>query len=293
MAGKITDLGSIPAVNRSTNVMEIADVSGNASYKVTPNALLGLSGNPIGDTDSQTLTNKTLTAPTISSPILSGTLTGTYTLAGTPTFPATVVTTTGSQTLTNKTLTSPTLTSPTLTNASITTDAITGFTTANSGSIYGLAISGATIGAAGLASGAVTSSKLSLDFVEATLAASFSSTAANTWQDTGFNITLPTAGTWLVMTDIRSDLPATSGSFVAFRYYNTTAAAAVANSERLGALNNAASGLQNSMPLTMRITTAAANTVIRLDIQPGGAYICKVDSDSNGRSHMMAFRIAA
>lgn len=49
-----------------------------------------------------TLTNKTLTAP-----IFSGTITGTYTLGGTPTFPASVVTTTGTQTLTNKTLTSP------------------------------------------------------------------------------------------------------------------------------------------------------------------------------------------
>ncbi len=51
-----------------------------------------------------TLTNKTITAP-----VLSGTVTGTYTLGGTPTFPSTVVTTTGTQTLTNKTLTAPTL----------------------------------------------------------------------------------------------------------------------------------------------------------------------------------------
>ena len=55
------------------------------------------------DTDSsQTLTGKTLTAP-----VLGGTVTGTYTLGGTPTFPASVVLTTGAQTLASKTLTNP------------------------------------------------------------------------------------------------------------------------------------------------------------------------------------------
>ena len=58
---------------------------------------------------AETLTNKTLTAP-----VLSGTVTGTYTLGGTPTFPSSVATLTGTQTLTNKTLTSPTMTSPAL-----------------------------------------------------------------------------------------------------------------------------------------------------------------------------------
>lgn len=38
----------------------------------------------VGISDVQTLTNKTITAPAISSPVLSGTATGSYTLAGTP-----------------------------------------------------------------------------------------------------------------------------------------------------------------------------------------------------------------
>lgn len=66
-------------------------------------------GTVAGTTDTQNLTNKTLTAPNISAPVLSGTITGTYTLGGTPTFPSTVVSTTGTQTLTNKTLTAPVL----------------------------------------------------------------------------------------------------------------------------------------------------------------------------------------
>ena len=49
-----------------------------------------------------TLTNKTLTAP-----VLGGTVTGTYTLGGSPTFPSSVSTLTGTQTLTNKTLIDP------------------------------------------------------------------------------------------------------------------------------------------------------------------------------------------
>lgn len=63
----------------------------------------------VGRSTTDTLTNKTLT-----SPVLGGTVTGTYTLGGTPTFPAAVVTLTGTQTLTNKTLTAPTLTTPAL-----------------------------------------------------------------------------------------------------------------------------------------------------------------------------------
>lgn len=75
-------------------------VKGNGASAMT--AVTAPSGTIVGTTDSQTLTNKTLTAP-----IVNGSITGTYTLAGTPTFPSSVATLTGSQTLTNKTLTSP------------------------------------------------------------------------------------------------------------------------------------------------------------------------------------------
>src|SRR5262249_19012047 len=80
------------------------------------------------------------TAPTISAPVLSGTVTGTYTLGGTPTFPAAVVTLTGSQTLTNKTLTSPTINAPTINNPTLNTNAISEFTPANGVTIDGLNI---------------------------------------------------------------------------------------------------------------------------------------------------------
>lgn len=141
--------------------MEIVDVAGNASYKVTPNNLLGFTGgNPVSTSDTQTLTGKTLTAPTLTSPILNGTITGTYTLGGTPTFPAAVVTLTGSQTLTNKILTSPTINAPTITNASISADAVTGFTTANNGTIYGVAVNNGTFNGAAISAGTVGSTQV-------------------------------------------------------------------------------------------------------------------------------------
>ena len=125
---------SIDPVN---DYVPIYTASATATQAINRNTYLNLSSQPVGLTDSQTLTNKTLTSPTISSPTLSGTTAGTFTLGGTITFPTSVVQLTSTQTLTNKTLTSPTINSPTITNATISADAITGYTTSGSGTIYG------------------------------------------------------------------------------------------------------------------------------------------------------------
>lgn len=120
------------------------------TQRINRNTYLNLTSQPVGISDSQTLTNKTITSPAISSPVLSGTVTGTYTLGGTPTFPASVVTLTGAQTLTNKILTSPTINGGTLSNATVQVNSIAGFADADSGTVYGVGVTNGVIASAGL-----------------------------------------------------------------------------------------------------------------------------------------------
>ena len=98
--------------------------------------------------------------------------TGIGTSAWANTVPAgTVVGTSDSQTLTNKTLTSPTISSPVITNATISTDLITGYTTSNTGTVYGIPVTTGVINTAGTINGAslvassVTSSALAANSV--------------------------------------------------------------------------------------------------------------------------------
>lgn len=138
---RIDEFDELTSVDRAADMYEVADASdSNNSKRSSVNSMLDLTSHPVGETETQTLTNKTLAAPTVSDPVLSGTLTGTYTLGGTPTFPSAVVTLTGSQTLTNKVLTSPTINAPTITNPTLTTDTVSEFTSANGVTVDGLNI---------------------------------------------------------------------------------------------------------------------------------------------------------
>lgn len=148
---EISQLPTAPSIDPINDLLPIVTTNINTTSSISRNSLLNLASQPVGISDTQTLTNKTFTSPTISSPTLSGTLSGTYTIGGTPTFPTSVTQNTATQTLTNKTLTSPTINSPTITNASLTADTITGYTTSNTGTIYGMSVTSGVLASAALA----------------------------------------------------------------------------------------------------------------------------------------------
>lgn len=203
----------------------------SAVQNINRNTLLNLASQPVGLTDSQTLTNKTLTSPTVSSPTFSGTLAGTYTIGGTPTFPASVTQNTVSQTLTNKTLTSPTITSPTITNATISADTLTGYTVSNTGTIYGIPVTTGTISGTYLTSATVTSTQIATNGVSAAnLATSaitlgyaqttttFSTASVAVVQVTGLTVTvtIPAGGRRIRITVFGRDANCSVLAFVTF-----------------------------------------------------------------------------
>lgn len=152
MADKtIPDLTLLTSVDRAADLFEVSDTSDSGnSKKTTVDSMLDVTSHPVGINDVQTLTNKTLTASTVSSPVLSGTVTGTYTLGGTPTFPSAVATLTGSQTLTNKTLTSPTINTATISNPTLTVDTVSEHTSANGVSVDGVTLKDSNVSATNL-----------------------------------------------------------------------------------------------------------------------------------------------
>jgi len=153
--------------------------------------------------------------------------TGTGTSAWANTVPAgTVVGTSDSQTLTNKTLTSPTISSPVITNATISTDLITGYTTSNTGTVYGIPITTGVINTAGTINGAslvantitansLSNSAITIGYAQTT--ADFSSASTTAVQVTGLTttVTIPTGSRKIKIT-----------AFTSYMYAGTAAAAA-------------------------------------------------------------------
>lgn len=155
---KASALATIGSVDRSTDLLYVVDATGPTSNKATVNTVLGITGDPVGTSDSQTLTNKILTAPTVTvrdnaltvqdnadntkqfqfqaSGITAG-QTRVYTL---PDYNATFATLAGTETLTNKTLTSPTINTATISNPTLTVNTVSEFTAANGVNIDGLVI---------------------------------------------------------------------------------------------------------------------------------------------------------
>ena len=148
----------------------------------------------------------------------------------------TVVGTSDSQTLTNKTLTSPTISSPVITNATITTDLITGYTTSNTGTVYGIPITTGVINTAGTINGAslvtasVGSTALATNAVQGNQLATSAITLGYTQTTADFSSASTTA---VQVTGLTTTVTIPSGSrkikvtaFSSYMYAGTAAAAA-------------------------------------------------------------------
>ena len=156
---RIIDLPAYTTPDRTQDVLPIDDIVNTTTKKITVNNLLGITGAPVGTTDSQSISNKTIgntntatlkaTSLTLQDQTdttkqaqfaLSGITTGTTRTYTLPNASSTLVDTSTAQTLTNKTLTSPVINSATIANPTLTVDSISGYSSASVVAIAGMTI---------------------------------------------------------------------------------------------------------------------------------------------------------
>jgi hypothetical protein len=120
---------------------------------------------------------------------------------------------------------------------------------------------------------------------------------SGTFQDTGLAITLPSAGTYKITGNARTQLIGNAGVswWIILKLYNSTDAADVADSERMGAITGSTSRIGGTTPIDIIITVAASKT-IKLYAARAGSAGCSwnesyVSTDSIGRTTLMYEKI--
>lgn len=172
----IGDYTAALTIDGSTHYLLIQPGSSSTAYKrINRNVFLGVTGQPMDISTSQNVTNKTLDNTNVLSVRddrftlqdsgdttkqaqfqLSGITTATTRTYTLPNASSTIADISTAQTLTNKALTSPVINNGSITGTTITTDAIVGQSASTSGTIYGLSIASAKVGANGIVTASIT-----------------------------------------------------------------------------------------------------------------------------------------
>lgn len=202
---KISALPSAVSIDGVNDVLPI--VQSGTTNKISRNTLLGITGAPLGTTDTQTVSSKTIdntNAITVKDNSftlqddgdttkrvqfqLSGITTGNTRTLTVPNASVTLASLTGTETFTNKTITSPTITGGTIANATITVDSIAGFSTGTIVTVANLQISNGVLNSAN----AVTSTSIAAGAVQpqALVAGTGTGWSWQSWSPTLTNLTL-------------------------------------------------------------------------------------------------------
>lgn len=106
-----------------------------------------------------------------------------------------------------------------------------------------------------------------------------------------------TPGTYLCSANVRSTVQCSAGTgYITVKLYNVTAAADVANSERLGALcSTTGQAFVATTPITELVTVGTTSTIQAYAVSPAGATYTARDvlSDADGRSRLVCVKTAS
>lgn len=133
---------------------------------------------------------------------------------------------------------------------------------------------------------------------QSVLGATFSITGATgVFQDTGLSVTLPSAGTYLVQADVRFVMSFSAGAnlFLVAKFFNSTDAADVANSERLLNYSDVVTSLrQGTAPVTAVIVVAASKVIKLYAARVFGGTVVASDiaSNADGRTRLSYLKVA-